>query len=50
MFTNRYYHYTIQHQRYVAMYEQMIDPEHSTTHSIQSEQIMNDWYDMTPFG
>lgn len=50
MFHNRYYQYTAQHQRYVEIYEDMIDPERSTHHTLQSEQLMNDWYDMTPFG
>ena len=25
-------------------------PEHTTSHTLQSEQIIHDWYDMVPFG
>ena len=44
----RYTDYTHQHTQYVGLYDDMIDPDKSSTESAKSERLMTRRYDVIP--
>lgn len=48
--TQWYRKYLSQHERYLAVYENMIDPEISSRDTLRAQQLMTRWYDILPCG
>ena len=49
LLTHRYTQYSEYNNRYIMLYDKMIDPDQTPRQSIAAQKTMTQWYDIIPF-